>query len=348
MSESNYIEKLIVRYFLEEINEEELRELETWIAESSENKTYFFQLKKISDSSRRAVWSEAEKDESWQRMYAKLAIDSKQKELQLPVSRTLRPLSWFRYAAVILIALVSGWGINEFISDRGEGMQVLVEPEYNEIKVERGGRGNTLVLSDGSKVILNAATTFRYPTDFSSTNRTVYLDGEAYFDVEKDETKPFIVKLKKQDVTVLGTSFNVEAYNDESHSIVTLLSGSISLESYDENGNPVSKMFLKPNQRVVSDNQSGSVSLENMDPSFVDGWTRGKYKFKDEPMQAIAKRLEKYYDLQIHIEDETLGKMKYTGTFSQDQDIQDILRVLDNEKRYRVKQMGKEIFIVKR
>ena len=71
---------------------------------------------------------------------------------------------------------------------------------YNEIHVQKGGRANTLVLSDGTKVILNAATTFRYPTSFGEKNRMVYLEGEAYFEVAKDEEKPFVVKLNKQDM----------------------------------------------------------------------------------------------------------------------------------------------------
>lgn len=349
MSESNPIEKLIVRYFQEEINEEELRELETWIAESSENKIYFFQLKKISDSSRRAVWSEAEKEASWQKMYDRLEAGNEPKEPVLAESPVSRSLFWLKYAAVILIALTAGWGMNEFLFAPANTVQAEVaEPVYNEIKIEKGGRGNTLLLSDGSRVILNAATTFRYPANFSADSRTVYLDGEAYFEVEKDEAKPFIVKLKKQDVTVLGTSFNVEAYSDESYSTVTLFSGSVSLDAYDESGEAMSKMFLKPGQRALSDNLSGSVSLENIDTSLAEAWTTGKYKFKDEPLSSIARRLEKYYDVQVHIETESLRQMKYTGTFSLEQDIQEVLNVLNQEKRYRIKKEGTEICITKK
>lgn len=345
MSENNCIEELIVRYFLEDIKENELHELESWIMEAPENKAHFFALKKISDSSRRAMWAETEKEASWQRMIKRMGMADKQEDMQSPLSWNLHLLPWAKYIAVILIALTAGWYIHEFTFNKEKSMLALTEPVYNEIKIGKGGRGNTLILSDGSKVTLNAASTFQYPTDFTANNRTVYLDGEAYFEVAKNEERPFIVKLKKQDITVLGTSFNVEAFGDENYSIVTLLSGNVSLESYNEEGEPMSKMFLKPNQRAVSHNLSGSVSLENIHDSLAESWTQGKYKFKDKPLSSIAGRLEKYYDVKIHIETERLKQLKYTGTFSLDQDIQDVLNVMDQEKRYKVKREGKEIFI---
>lgn len=345
MSENNYIEELIIRYFLEDINEDELHELESWIMETPDNKAHFFDLKKISDSSHRAMWAEAEKEASWQRMIKRMGIAGNQEDIQSPVNRNLQLRPWIKYVAVILIALTTGWYIHEFTFNEGRSTLALTEPVYNEIKIEKGGRGNALILSDGSKVTLNAGSTFRYPTNFIANNRTVYLDGEAYFEVAKNEERPFIVKLKKQDITVLGTSFNVEAFGDENYSIVTLLSGNVSLQSYNEVGELMSKMFLKPNQRAVSDNLSGSVSLENIHDSLAEAWTQGKYKFKDEPLSSIAGRLEKYYDVKIHIETEPLKQLKYTGTFSLDQDIQDILNIMDQEKRYKVKREGKEIFI---
>jgi ferric-dicitrate binding protein FerR (iron transport regulator) len=348
MSENNHIEELIVRCFLGEINETELRELEIWIMESPENRNYFFELKKISDLGRRSIWSEREKEYSWQRMYNRLAAGAEQKELVLPVRASGYRLSWIRYAVIALIALSIGWGVSEWFSSDTESLSAQVEPVYNEIKIERGGRGNTILLSDGSKVTLNAGTVFRYPTGFSSVDRIVYLDGEAYFDIVKDEAKPFVVKLKKQDITVLGTSFNVNAYSDENYSIVTLISGKVSLESYNEAGEPMSKMFLKPSQRAVSDNHTGSVSLESTDSSLAYTWTEGKYRFKDEPLSLITRRLEKYYDVRVHIEEESLKQIRFTGTFSLGQDIKEVLQVLDHEKRYTVKRVEKEIFIIKK
>jgi ferric-dicitrate binding protein FerR (iron transport regulator) len=351
MSEKNHIEELFIRYFLGEITEDELRELNVRIMNSPENKVLFFQLKQISDSGRRSVWSEVEKEESWRRMYARIyKISEEQKQPdELPAThiRKLRFSRYVRYAAVFIATLGMGWGVNEFVKRKTSGDMRHVISVYNEIRVERGGRGNTLILPDGSKVMLNSATTFRYPAGFSETDRTVYLEGEAWFEIAKDETKPFIVKFKKQNITVLGTSFNVEAYSDENYSVVTLLSGSVSLETCNEKGESMSRMFLKPNQQAVSDDQSGSVSVRNVDETMAESsWVKGRYKFKDEALGNIAGRLEKYYDVQIHIEDESLRQMKFTGSFSKNQDIREILQVLDYENRYSVKRVVNEIFIV--
>ena len=216
---------------------------------------------------------------------------------------------------------------------------------YNEIHVQKGGRANTVLLSDGSKVILNAATTFRYPTSFDGEKRQVYLDGEAYFEVSKNSEKPFVVKLKKQEITVLGTIFNVQAYGHESYSEVTLLTGRILLEAFNERGESMSRMYLKPDQKALSDNSTGSVSLQEVNASLSNAWINGEYKFKDEPLASIVKRLENYYNVKIHLEDKRLEKIRYTGTFSLDQDILDVFRIIDYEKQLIFKRVEKEIFI---
>lgn len=347
MSENNHIEELIVRYFLHDISEEEMCELESWIMESPENKNVFFELKKISDTSRRSVWSENEKEESWQRMYHRINQQGKKPEIRY-ISPYRRFLYVMNYVAVGFVALFIGWISNEYFFTEEVPETEPVALVYNEVNIEKGGRGSTLVLSDGSRVTLNASTSFRYPSGFSAENRIVYLDGEAYFEVTENKNQPFIVKLQRQDITVLGTSFNVEAYADEAHSVVTLLTGSLCLDSYNDAGESMSKMFIKPNQRAVSDNRSGSVSLEDIDNSLAEAWTEGKYKFKDESLSMIARRLEKYYDVKVHIEGESLKQMRYTGTFSLKQDIQEVLNVMDQAKRYSVRRKDKDIFIDKR
>ncbi|MBP7103938.1 MAG: FecR domain-containing protein, partial [Fermentimonas sp.] len=118
--------------------------------------------------------------------------------------KKLIPLQWIVGAAATIIILIIG-GIYLF------NIENNIE-QYNTIIVPAGQRIN-LILSDNTNLWLNANTEFRYPTEFSKKNRTVYLDGEAYFEVSKDENKPFIVKTSKGDVHVTGTSFNVEAYS---------------------------------------------------------------------------------------------------------------------------------------
>lgn len=346
MLEAEQIEALIVRYLKQEIGEEELCLLEAWLQEEPENKKYFFQLKGISDSCHHTFLpSEAWTESSWQSMKSRLHAKPECKSFV----RTFQKNRWVygKYAAILLIVFGLGWGIGAL---RGSGRWTATEKILvcNEVSVEKGGPPNTIKLSDGTKVVLNAATTFKYPADFGDKERTVYLDGEACFEVAKDAGRPFVVKLKKQDIQVLGTIFNVEAYSDENTSVITLLSGSIALETFNEKGESMSHMFLKPNQQAFSDNRTGSVSIRETDATLSNAYIRGEYKFRDEPLSVIVKRLERHYGVCIHIENESLKQEKYTGTFSLDQDIKEVFRIIDYEKRLSMKYDKKDIFITKK
>lgn len=344
MLEKSTIEELIVRYLQQEITEEELRLLEVWLEESIENKKYFFQLKSISDSSKRSAFSEENVNEaSWLKMKVRLEQE------QVPSSKkTLIKVFSFKcvkYVAVLILAIGVGWSFHELQDKFENNDQKKGEIVYNELRIEKGGRVNTLTLSDGSKVFLNASTTFKYPTTFGNQDRMVYLDGEAYFEVTENTEKPFVVKLKKQDITVLGTTFNVKAHSEEEYSVVSLFSGRISLEAFNKKGETMSLMFLKPNQQAYADNNTGSVSIQNTDVSLSNAWIRGEYKFKEEPLFSIIKQLENYYGMKIHIDSERLKNVKYTGTFSLDQDIKEVFHIIDYEKRFSIKYDKNEIFI---
>lgn len=346
MSDTYNIEELIVRFLQQDINEEELRFLEAWLEEDTEHKSYFFGLKSISDSSRRSFFSQKDVNEaSWQKMVARMNKGNEKISSYSKLRTRDLWLSSVKYAAIIVLAVGLGWGIHAFHGNTQSSYLAKEDVTYNEIHVQKGGRANTLILSDGTKVVLNAATTFRYPASFNGEYRQVYLDGEAYFEVTENEKKPFVVKLDKQDITVLGTTFNVQAYDNETYSVVTLLSGRVMLESFNESGESTGRMFLKPDQRAISDNKSGSVSLSDVNASLANAWVDGVYKFKDEPLSSIVKRLENYYNVKIHLDDKHLEQIKYTGTFSLDQDIQEVIRIIDYEKQFTFKRVKKDIFI---
>lgn len=380
MSEPYNIEALIVRYLQQEIEEEDLRELEAWLEASPDHKAYFFQIKHIVDLGHYPLLTEEKiKESSWQRMKERMERDVAA-QLRLPATdlseapdeaesplsdaqaipenpvlckpktRSFFGRSLLRYAAVLLGMLAMSWGLSEYRLHRfGLSHRIAPAPALNEIRVPEGGRANTLILSDGSKVVLNASTTFKYPADFdAAARREVYLEGEAYFEVFHNEEKPFVVKLKKQHITVLGTTFNIEAYANQPYSITTLLSGSIGLEAFNERGESANRLLLKPNQRACSDNRTGEVSLMNIDASLASAWTHGEYKFKDEPLVSIIRKLEHTYGVRIFLENDSLKHIRYTGTFSYNQDILDVLHIINYEKQFVFKRAGKNIYISKR
>lgn len=339
MSTEYNIEELIVHYLQEEITEEELRVLDDWLQQSSANKDFFFELKYIYDTKRYSEFLHGS-EASWDRLYSLLKKDSMSGRSS--GKRKAGLVFLLRYVAVAIIAILVGIGITRYTYEQkyvgGKGF-------YNEVIVDKGGKANTVLLSDGSIIVLNSSTKLRYPTNFDVSERVVQLDGEAYFEVAADKEKPFIVKLKKQQIRVLGTKFNIEAYSQESYTVTTLMSGSVSVQRLNDNGEPVDELLLQPDQKVIIDDVSGVVSLKNIDSSLSKSWIQGECKFKDETLWMITRRLGNHYGVAIHIEDSTLRNIRYTGTFQFAQGLREVLDVINYENQLTFNQTGDNIYI---
>lgn len=214
-------------------------------------------------------------------------------------------------AAVVLAFIVGGLYLFGFI-DRAE--------QYNTILVPPGQRIN-LILSDNSNIWLNANTIFRYPTQFSKKNRTVYLDGEAYLDVSKNERKPFIIKTGQGDIKVKGTSLNVEAYSKYSSFETSLFTGSVDIymnEARVASLNPNEKSTLENNELIIS-------NIVDTDEYL---WRKGLIVFDNKKLEEILLSLEKYFDIDIQINSKSLPQHTYTGKFRQADGVDYALRVL--------------------
>ena len=221
-------------------------------------------------------------------------------------------LLWTSGVAAVIIALIIG-GVYLFnLEDKTE--------HYNTIIVPAGQRIN-LILSDNTNLWLNANSEFKYPTDFSNENRTVYLDGEAYFEVSKDENKPFIVKTSKGDVRVTGTSFNVEAYSRFDSFKTSLFKGGVDI--YKEEEKLVS---LKPNQIGLLENNKLLITDISDKDQYL--WREGLIAFNNKKLEEILHELEKYFDVVILINSSNLPQHTYTGKFRQSDGVDYALRVL--------------------
>ena len=163
---------------------------------------------------------------------------------------------------------------------------------YNSVSIPRGGQYQ-LVLPDGTKVWLNAASSIRFPVAFVGKERKVTITGEAYFEVAKDKKKPFIVSSANIDIEVLGTHFNVSAYTEESIVKTTLLEGSVKIN------NKNSEVYLLPGQQSQLNN-SGQFSIKNnIDLDKEIAWTRGKFQFNSNTIQEIMLQLSRWYDVEV-------------------------------------------------
>lgn len=301
--------KLLNRYLKGETLQEENLEILSWIEESNENRKQFMQFRRLHDS---AIWSENNVDS------AKTYSISKTRTFRIGFVR-----EWMKIAAVIAIAISGTLFIQKANT---KSIPVLTQT----IEVPLGQHVN-LTLSDGTKVSLNSNSRFQFPSTFDADSRKVTLDGEGYFEVAHNAKKPFHVITNKCDVKVLGTTFNVLAYNNSDIFETSLLKGSVQIS----NLNTSEKVLLKPNEKVeLRDGKLIGLIIENED-DFM--WRTGVYVFKNEPLLDILQKMESYYQTKIIVKNMAVGNLKCTGKFRQKESIEDVIKVLRNLTHFNYK-----------
>ncbi|WP_282134747.1 FecR family protein [Seonamhaeicola maritimus] len=185
---------------------------------------------------------------------------------------------------------------------------------YNTLTVPYGKRFDVL-LSDNTRVTLNAGTSLRYPIKFlKGYNREVFINGEAFFDVSEDKDHPFVVSAKDINVRVLGTKFNVSSYPEEINTKTVLVEGSVSLYQ-DEAYKPLEATLLTPGHLATLNKLDNSISIEKVDVSLFTSWINGTVRFKHEAFKNILKKLERQYDVVINCDNNKLKETFFTASF---------------------------------
>lgn len=213
------------------------------------------------------------------------------------------------------------------------------EVVYNKLEVPWGGEC-MIKLDDGTKVWVNAETKLKYPVAFVGDRREVVLEGEAFFDVAKNE-KPFIVKTSFGDVRVLGTAFGISAYASESESYTTLVRGKVSVER--EGGEPV---VILPGEQVVT-SKDGKMIKQQVDVEEFVGWKDGIYVFKEKSLGEIMKTLERWYNISVDFQEKSLVDLPFTGNLKRYDDINVFFDALTRtgDMKYRVE--GNQVILFK-
>lgn len=193
---------------------------------------------------------------------------------------------------------------------------------YNKVEIPRGGE-YSLLLSDGTKVRLNSMSSLRFPVHFTGNIREVELQGEAYFEVRKNG-KPFIVKTGNKQVEVLGTTFNISAYEGEEYQ-ATLLTGSVRVHtSHGEN------QLLKPSEQACITPGADEIKVQKVDPYLYTSWIQGKIYFKDQRLEDIMKSLARWYDMTVIYKNERLKNLKFGCNVDRYKDITPFLELLES------------------
>jgi transmembrane sensor len=333
--------ELLDKYFRKQITDSEQQVLEEWIAESEEHVLLFNEIEADIKAGLPfpghfkedtiQEWSDLKEDFDFPRYF------------NMPFKKL------YRVAAAIMIPLLLAGVLGGYLisksfnkNDNYAALTTIYSP---------GGQKTKVTLPDKSVVWLNAKTTLKYATVFNQKQRIVFIDGEAFFDVTRDQTRPFIVRTSTINIKVYGTTFNVKAYKDDDVAEATLVKGKITILGINALGKEGEEIIIHPNEtfRYVKDGALLSKSesretktkdkavskrvepivqiAQKVDVEPIVAWKDGKLYFKNENFSSLAYKLEQWYDVKIHFEDEEVQEIKYTGIFEKE-NINQVLRYL--------------------
>ncbi|GHE44722.1 FecR family protein [Sphingobacterium griseoflavum] len=212
------------------------------------------------------------------------------------------------------------------------------------IVTPRGGQYQ-LILSDKTKIWLNASSSVRFPTSFTGAKqRRIEISGEAYLEVTKDTEHPFLVKTGTQEIEVLGTRFNVSDYTDDAVAQTTLLEGSVSVKPlYSTMAQNLPKI-LEPGQEVLISNRKVTVRSANIKQTLA--WKNGDFRFEDESVPAIMKQIERWYDVDVVYTD-NLSEVKLNASISRYRNVSQMLKMMEKTGEVHFKIEGRKIIVSK-
>ena len=194
---------------------------------------------------------------------------------------------------------------------------------FNQLIVPRGGL-YLLILSDGTRVWMNSDSRLKYPVIFSGNKREVILSGEAYFDVVKDKSAPFIVRTESGNIEVLGTEFNIKCYSDETALVTTLVNGKV---KFDDGINP--SVILKPEEQLIFEKENSQSIVRKVNVNYYTSWKENRLSFQEETLDVIMKTLSRWYDVEIVFEDSALKELEFSGNLDKFTGIQDFLSLFE-------------------
>jgi len=236
----------------------------------------------------------------------------------------------------------SGQLVYEILATKDQTIQNKLS--YNTIETPKGGR-YSIKLPDGTVVWLNAASSLKYPTQFASNERRVELTGEGYFEVAHDQTKPFKVSSSNQEIEVLGTHFNINAYTEENAIKTTLLEGRVKIKIRQTKEKVQKLIILKPGQQSSFDNMGLTVKDVNTDDAIA--WQKGYFKFNREDIQSIMRKLSRWYNFEVVFEAEKDPSLVFGGKVSQTKNLRAILQIMEETGSVHFKIEGRRVIVMK-
>jgi ferric-dicitrate binding protein FerR (iron transport regulator) len=353
----NDVEQLIIDKLTGQIGEEDDVRLSTLIHQHQEVEHLWQQMQQVFAMRKAVSFDQSfNVEDAWQALQQKVNIPERVAE---PVTDTVAMperrsnTSWLQYGiaaavtGIIIIAvyffsipdrsrattaksiqiqLANGSIVHASAQDTGaywlqKARNAQIDPGGWNTLLVPAGKSYAFQLADGSKVWMNAVSELRFPLLFMQSERRVQLKGEAYFKVAHQARQPFSVQVNGLTITALGTEFNIKSYNGES-TFISLVNGSVSVENAKGE-----RIILLPGESVIADNNS-PLRKERFDETMVLAWMQGLYYFRNEKLQQIAVVAERWFDIQVELNDPALASLHFTGAMDRNKPVNNLFNML--------------------
>lgn len=335
--ENKHIQDLLFSYFAGELSEAEEKELLLWLEASENNKQFLSDMADWWAIAHVPLFA-SDRKANFEKYFGYL-----KNQTSTPNTKryTLNSGWWSKVAASFL--LLASIGSFFYYVGKKQNQNREKHLAYFETITPLGAQ-TKIILPDQSVVWVNAGSTLKYSADFNDMQRVVSLSGEAYFEVVPDSLKPFVVKSEKLDIKVLGTHFNVKAYPNDEIVDVALVTGKVNIYMNDHVPNS-GEVTLTPDRMLSYNKETNCVKVSKVNAADACMWTNGRFKFTEQNFSQIAKDLERKYNVKIRIDSESLNKEVFSGSFSSEYTLNEILREIDVDQKYTWSQSNGQVNI---
>jgi transmembrane sensor len=295
-------------------------------------------------SFRKDELSDSEKASMRNKLIMTVQASREEEKEKYSINRTTTGKIWLVAAAVFVMSVCTFLFYTRVVtkeSDLKSDGVTLVEERINP-----KGQKSILQLPDGTKIWLNADSKLTYGKDFGESTRDVYLEGEAFFEVAHNISKPFIVHTSELNIKVLGTSFNVKSYQGDKKIETTLVEGKVRINKTNEPDDAQSR-FLIPNQKAVYEKQTKAMNIENIEHAQAErsiAWREDRLVFDETTYEEVIRQLERWYNVKIHVEGKGNLQCKLTASIEKES-LEEVLNLLVTSHKISYSIKKDEIFV---
>jgi len=310
-------EELIARFLRNEVNEQERAAVIAYLQSSAPEDA-------VAQTIFEKSWEHEEHGAerlspvSYERLQSRLRISARKTYISGPVV--------YRMAASFLLLAACIYGVTTY----WQSVLNIIDPVHYVTRETYPGQRMEFTLPDGSHIILNAGSKLTYPDKFRNGKRNILLQGEAFFEVARDEEKPFIVQTGHMRTQVLGTSFNIQAYPNENIMRVSVLTGKVAVSLYKDSVDttPSQQQLLTVNEQIYFDKITGVFEKQYVSTAPFVAWTEGKLILRNASFREIAHTLERWYNVRIELNTAAGERCRFTANFGEGTTLRDVLEML--------------------